>query len=126
MTQPGHDSIVLAIISRKADQCDRHTGSVGKHDAYVEAVIRTAVVDEYDFVPALDRQLLQSINQLPDAGSSVVDRDNDRERESERAGLRDALLVFSHECCSSLQRRRELSHRKASGHPGATARFRTP
>ena len=87
MTQPGHDSIVLAIISRKADQCDRHTGSLDKHGAYVEAVIRTAIVDEYDFVPALDRQLLQGINHLPGAGSSVVDRNNDREREPERAGL---------------------------------------
>jgi hypothetical protein len=80
MAQPCHNGVVLSIISRQSDQCNGYTGAIDESGAYIEAVVGTAVIYEYDLVSALDPQLLQRANQLGDTAGPIVDRDYDRER----------------------------------------------
>jgi hypothetical protein len=94
--QARHDRIVLAVVSRQVDKGDRHSRAVNQGTAYFEAVVGAAVVDQYDFMPAVDRKLFEGADQFGDTACAVIDRDHDREREAGWRAFAVRLRNLSH------------------------------
>jgi len=66
LAQTGHDGVVLAEIARQVDDGKRHRAAAHEIAADGEAVVRAAVIDEDDLVPALDAEGGKRADQLGD------------------------------------------------------------
>src|SRR6516164_4535490 len=75
---------MFAKISRQAHERDRHARAVDKRLTYFQAAVGAAIVDEHDFVSAINRKFLDCSHKLGNAARPVVDWDYDREREARR------------------------------------------
>ncbi len=75
----GQDGVVLAEVPGVLDERDRDAG--GAHEVAADRARRVgaAVVDEDDFVPALDLEGLDVVHQGRDGRGAVVQRDHEAE-----------------------------------------------
>src|SRR6516164_8402925 len=117
---------MLPIVSRETDKRDGHTRLVDERAAHFEAIVRAAVIDEYDFVPARDREFFELGSQFGDAARPVIDRDHDRQREARRRNLESRRIHFNHERRLPCRQWREPSHQMEISIPLAATRFRYP
>jgi len=79
VTHPCQYRVVLAIVSRQADKCDRHSRVLDQPAADFEAVIGAAILDQHDFVPPLDRKILDRVDEFGNALCPVIDRNHNRQ-----------------------------------------------
>src|SRR6266851_3147573 len=120
--QPSHHRVVLPIVAREVNECDRHTCFIDQSLAYFETVVWASIVDQYYFVATLDRKFLERANQFGDATRPVINRDYDRQSETGCRVLGMLLFIFNHDRCLSWQWR-SRSPRKAVLCPSETVQF---
>jgi hypothetical protein len=75
---------MLTVVARKIDDGDRNARAFGNYAAHGEAVVRAAVIDQHDLVPAGDPQPFERGDDLADAVSPAIDRDDDIDRDGSR------------------------------------------
>src|SRR5438132_8202626 len=123
MAQPRHYSVVLAVIAREVDKGHWDPRFVEKGLKNLKAIIDAAVIDEYDFVPPRDREVLKRADEFRDATRAIEDRDHDREGET-RCSLSARLAGLNHRQSLPWQRLREPTRRTGTSIPLARGWFR--
>src|SRR6516162_5033156 len=84
ITQSRHYRVMLAIVARQTDNRHWHASLIEKRVAHRQAIIGATVIDEHDFVPTRDREILERANQTGDAARAVVDWDHNRQCKAAR------------------------------------------
>ena len=80
MPPAGEHRIVLAVVPRMLNERDRHLRVADERAAHLAGRIATAVVDQNDFVPALDRERLDFAHHRADGLAAAVERNHEAER----------------------------------------------
>src|SRR5207302_543101 len=82
VAQPGHYSVVLAVVASEVDKGHWDPRVVEKNAKNLKAIIDAAVIHKYDFMPARDREALKRADEFRDATRAVEDRDDNRQGEA--------------------------------------------
>src|SRR6266404_2022856 len=97
MPQPSHHRVVLPIVAREVNECNRHTCFIDQSLAYFETVVWAGIIDQYNFVATSNRKFLERADQFGDATRPIIDRDYDRQSETGCRAFGMLLPIFNHD-----------------------------
>src|ERR1700730_17453184 len=122
MPQPSHHRIVLPIVAREVNECNRYTCLIDQFLAHFETVVWASIIDQYNFVGALDRKFLDRANQFGYAARPVINPGSDRQSKTACRVFGMLLCISNHDRCLSGQWQSRI-RRKAVLCPSEAVQF---